>query len=299
MAAMVHTSMNYYLDPSKGGVRNCTFGTAGVLRRKFDTQPIQVQDVRGREDMFHDIHTRAFQLCKWKPSTEALDPNAIETIVRREAEEFVKKITGATRAHCFSHVVRRDTAESNIEALKQREATLGKDAISDQEGFGKIVPARYAHVDQSAQGARELLAQTLPDEAEKLTKTRWGTVNVWRPIRTVHRDPLCLVDGRTLSDEDLVPMDATPPKGTSELFKSVSQGDGFQTLEIRANPKHEWYYVSEMEPDEAWMFKCYDSRNTSESRCCHASFRPPNTANEEPRQSMEMRFFVFYENESL
>ncbi|KAI0159792.1 hypothetical protein GGR57DRAFT_490730 [Xylariaceae sp. FL1272] len=300
MAVMTHTTMNYYLDPSKGGVRTCTFGTAGVLRRKFDTQPIQVQNARGREEMFNDIHSRAFRFCKWKPSTESLDAKDIKTTVYQEAEEFVKKMTGATQARCFSHLIRLDSVESNMEALDRIEATLGKDAISDHDGFGKIAPARYAHVDQSAKGARTLLCQNLPGEALNLMNTRWGTVNLWRPIRTVHRDPLCLVDGRTLSDEDLVPMDAIPPpKGTSELYESVSKGDGFQTLEIRANPQHKWYYVSEMKPDEAWMFKGYDSKDTSESRCCHASFKHTNTSDEEPRQSMELRFFVFYENDPL
>lgn len=190
--------------------------------------------------------------------------------------------------------------EDNIEALKKLEADRGKENIADNEGFGKTVPARYAHVDQSGHGARTLLGHNLPDEAEKLTKTRWGTVNLWRPIQIIRRDPLCFCDGRTISEEDLVPVNATPPpKGTSSFYKSVSKGDGFQTLEVRANPKHKWYYLSNMQPDEAVLFKCFDSKNTSNSRCCHASFRLPQTANEAPRESMEMRFFVFYENEPL
>lgn len=207
--------------------------------------------------------------------------------------------TNATRVHCFGHLIRQNTVEANIEALKKLEASKGRDNVSDKEGFGKPVPARYAHVDQSGKGARTLLGDNLPGEAEKLTKTRWGTVNLWRPIQTIRRDPLAFCDGRTTSDEDLVPVDATPPlKGARTLYESVSKGDGFQTLEVRASPRHKWYYLSEMQPDEAVIFKCYDSKNSSQSRCCHASFRLPQAA-DAPRESMEMRFFVFYENEPL
>ncbi|KAI0544549.1 hypothetical protein F4679DRAFT_564553 [Xylaria curta] len=299
MATVVETFMNYHLDPSKGGAETCSFGTVGVLRRKFDTQAIHVNDLRGRENEF-DIHTHAFQLCKWKPSTLSLDSSEIVQVLYPEAEEFVKTITNATRVHCFSHLIRQNTVEANIEALQKLEASRGKANISDKEGFGKTVPARYAHVDQSGKGARTLLSENLPNEAEKLSKTRWGTVNLWRPIQTIRRDPLCFCDGRTISDEDLVPVDAVPPpKGTSSFYESISKGDGFQTLEIRANPNHKWYYLAQMQPDEALIFKCYDSKNTSNSRCCHASFKLPGTTNDAPRESMEMRFFVFYENEPL
>ncbi|KAI0536366.1 hypothetical protein GGR58DRAFT_528394 [Xylaria digitata] len=299
MATIVETAMNYYLDRSKGGVDTCTFGTVGVLRRKFDTHAIQVNDLRGQENEF-DIHTHSFQLCRWKPSTTLLDSDGIKQNLYPEAEKFVKVITGATRVHCFSHLIRQRTVEANIEALRKLEESRGKDNVSDREGFGMAVPARHAHIDQSGKGAHTLLNENLPDEAEKLSKTRWGTVNLWRPIQTIRRDPLCFCDGRTISEEDLVPMDAIPPpKGTSSFYESISRGNGFQTLEVRANPNHKWYYLSEMQPEEALIFKCYDSKNSSQSRCCHASFKHPQTASDAPRESMEMRFFVFYENEPL
>lgn len=209
--------------------------------------------------------------------------------------------TNATRVHCFSHLIRQNSVEDNIEALRRLEASRGRENISNEEGLGKTAPARHAHVDQSEKGALTLLMENIPDEAERLSKTRWGTVNLWRPIKTIRRDPLCFCDGRTVADADLVPIHITPPpKGTSNFYDSVSKGNGFQTLEVRANPNHRWYYASEMRPDEALVFKGYDSKNSSRSRCCHASFRHPQTrADEAPRESMEMRFFVFYENEPL
>ncbi|KAI0406923.1 hypothetical protein F4802DRAFT_595927 [Xylaria palmicola] len=299
MATMLETTMNYHLDPSLGGVKMSSFGTVGVLRRKFDPHNIQVHDLRGQENEFN-LHTHSFQLCRWKPSIASIDWQDFQQTIYPEAEAFVKKITGATRVHCFSHLIRENTVESNLAALKEREASRGRDSVSDKEGIGKTVPARHAHIDQSGKGARTILEDHLPNEAEKLTQTRWGTVNLWRPIKTIRRDPLCFCDGRTISEEDLAPMEVVkPPQGTNSFYDSVIKGDGFQTIEVRANPKHKWYYLSDMSPEEAVVFKCYDSKNTSESRCCHASFRLPGTVNEAPRESMEMRFFVFYEDESL
>ncbi|KAF2966799.1 hypothetical protein GQX73_g6795 [Xylaria multiplex] len=267
--------MNYHLDHSKGGVETCTFGTVGVLRRRFDTHAIQVNDLRGQENEF-DIHTHSFQLCRWKPSRSLLDSDGIKQNIYPEAEEFVKKITGATRVHCFSHLIRQGTMEANIEALRKLEGSRGKDNVSDNEGFGMAAPARYAHIDQSGQGAQTLLNENLPDEAENYRRRVGG------------------------HEEDLVPMEAIPPpKGTSSFYDSISRGNGFQTIEVRANPNHKWYYVSGMQPEEALIFKCYDSKNSSQSRCCHASFKHSETASEAPRESMEMRFFIFYENEPL
>ncbi|TGJ86359.1 hypothetical protein E0Z10_g2429 [Xylaria hypoxylon] len=299
MATVVQTTMNYYLDPSKGGAETCTFGTVGVLRRKFDTHAIQVNDLRGRENEF-DIHTHAFQPCRWKPSATLLDSDEIKQILYPEAEEFVKSIANATRVHCFSHLIRQNTMEANAEALRKLEEFRGKDNVSDKERLGEAMPARHAHIDQSGKGARTLLSENLPDEAEKLCRTRWGTVNLWRPIQTIRRDPLCFCDGRTIDEEDLAPLDAIPPpKSSNSFYESISRGNGFQTIEVRANPKHKWYYLSEMQTDEALVFKCYDSKNSAQSRCCHASFKHSQTANDAPRESMEMRFFVFYENEPL
>jgi hypothetical protein len=100
MTAVVDTTMNYYLDASKGGKETGTFGTVGVLRRKFDNQHIRVKDLRGRENEF-DIHTHAFQVDKWEPTTTSLEEDDIKQIIYPEAEEFIKKMLVTTAAQCL------------------------------------------------------------------------------------------------------------------------------------------------------------------------------------------------------
>lgn len=205
--------------------------------------------------------------------------------------------TGATHVQTFSHLLRHNTVEDNQKSLDALEAGAGKDAIKDDHGFGKVVPARFAHIDQSGIGARRLLHDNFPDLEEKYAdKYHWGTINIWRPIKTIRRDPFCVCDSQTLEDDDLAIVEATLPKKnvSKGYYDNVSKGDGFQTLELRANPEHKWYFISDMKPDEALMFKIYDSR---QGRCGHTSFQDPRTLDEATRESMELRFFVFYENE--
>lgn len=52
-----------------------------------------------------------------------------------------------------------------------------------------IVPARFIHIDQSEYGAIQLLEDNIhpPELAQKLRRTRWSLINVWRPIKPVFK----------------------------------------------------------------------------------------------------------------
>jgi hypothetical protein len=92
------------------------------------------------------------------------------------------------------------------------------------------VPARYVHVDQSYNGALEVLRDNLrPDLAKSLAKTRWGIINVWRPIHNpVSRDPLAVCDARSVAESDLVAMAAILPSKGSNSFENVSAGSSLR-----------------------------------------------------------------------
>ena len=181
-------------------------------------------------------------------------------------------------------------------AMMATAASLSPESsIPDSKGLGNVVPARFAHVDQSPAGALTLLKDHFPDSADTLTKTRWGTINVWRPLKLIKKDPFAVCDAQSVRDEDLVPVYATLPPSTA--FESVSVGEGFETLEVRANPDHQWYYVSNMQPDEALLFKVFDTKKNVGRRVPHTSFIDPRTKNDAPRESLEVRSFLFYEDQ--
>lgn len=139
-----------------------------------------------------------------------------------------------------------------------------------------------------------------PEEAERLSKTRWAILNVWRPIQqTVHREPLAVCDARSVPEEDLYPVRAQLPGKGSGSFEDASKGGTFETWQLRANPNHKWYYASELTEDEVLLIKCYDSKLDGRARRApHTAFATADDYGP-PRQSVEIRCLVFWEDQAL
>jgi hypothetical protein len=87
----IEANINYYLDPSKGGITWYTPGSAMILRRKFDTQPVTINDMRGREDEF-EIHKHSFQFAKFKTACKNITDEEVKRIMYPEAEALLKKM---------------------------------------------------------------------------------------------------------------------------------------------------------------------------------------------------------------
>lgn len=141
----------------------------------------------------------------------------------------------------------------------------------------------------------------MPDSSETLAKTRFGIINVWRPIRIpVPREPLAICDARSVPDSDLVEMTAVlPQKGKGAALAQVSKGDGFRLWKILHNPSHQWYYNSDMKTDEVLMIKCYDSKMDGRARRSpHSAFQVEGQDERAPsRESIEVRCLVFWEDQ--
>ena len=175
--------------------------------------------------------------------------------------------------------MRKNTVEDNRTALAELEASK---EIPDNFGFGKVVPARFAHIDQSEKGANTLLRDNLPDEAEKLSKTRWGTVNIWRPIKTIYKDPLGVAAAHSVPDSDLV--------GAALIYPNRKG----ETYAVKPNPAHQWYYKYGQRPDEVTLIKCYDSEVDRARLTPHSAFLDATSPKEAPhRESIEIRCLVF------
>jgi hypothetical protein len=145
-----------------------------------------------------------------------------------------------------------------------------------------------------------MLEQSLPGEAEELAKKRWGIINVWRPIRTITRDPFAVCDARSVPDSDLFGNIAhLPPKG-SDTFENVTPGSSFETWSVKANPNHKWYYVPNMTPGDVVFVKCFDSKKDGRARRApHAAFIDPRTKDDPtPRESIEVRCLVFWDEDA-
>lgn len=155
------------------------------------------------------------------------------------------------------------------------------------------------------------------EEADRLTKKRWGVFNVWQPFgKKVVRDPLAFCDYRSLDERDLRTVVANlPPPGAGE-YGNVSKNmelknkkyeyslngataPRYEVANLAHNPEQKWYYASDQTPEEAWVFKIFDSKMDGTAKCAvHSSFPLPGQPDHgDPRTSVEVRCFVFWDDE--
>jgi len=160
------------------------------------------------------------------------------------------------------------------------------------------------HVDQTPQSAEARVHRHVPEDAEELLKKRYQIINLWRPIKHVALDwPLALCDYRTVDPkQDLVPMALRYPDHEGETFG------------VQYNPQQRWKYVTGLTPDEGVLIKWYVTRlhfwndklinysfdsiqdGTVAALTPHTAFEDPTTPADAPkRESIELRFLVFYD----
>ncbi|AEO69905.1 1a92da63-964f-42c1-9ded-d29bf270bd70 [Thermothielavioides terrestris] len=190
-------------------------------------------------------------------------------------------------------------------------------------------PVRQVHVDQTpAAAAARVRRHVKPAaDAEALLQPgrRFQIINVWRPIGHAAADfPLAVVDWRSAKGEgdggDLVPVDLLYPVRNraegdpdDDRGKEVPPdgGDGTEGYEVKGetygvlpNEAHRFYYVKDMAPDEALFIKCFDSWSQGQPGgkkgvsgfTPHTAFVDPATpAGAKPRESIEVRCLVFYD----
>jgi hypothetical protein len=184
-----------------------------------------------------------------------------------EVEELVRHATGAATAIVFDHNVRRGGSGSAV-----RPATEPKR------------PVFHVHTDFTAESAFARAARVLGSNWPR--DKRLVAINVWRPIKgPVLDSPLAICDASSVADADLRKAELIYPDRTGEINY------------VAYNPAHRWYYVREMDPDQVWVFKNYDSGRDGRAQFTpHTAFadRPPDAATP-PRESVEFRAFALFD----
>lgn len=183
---------------------------------------------------------------------------------------------------------------------KQANETQGNGAVAhdaEKQGPPPPGPTYSVHVDQSYESALSRVAFHLPEDAEKLLKGRVQLINVWRPIKTVRRDPLAVSPSRCFSEDDLVAIPVIYPHGNRTGA----------TLSVKYTDRQLWYYKGHQTPEEALIFKCFDNRAGAQSakkyencakRVPHSAFEISGAEREEECESIEVRCLVFHENDA-
>jgi hypothetical protein len=198
------------------------------------------------------------------------DDDEVRRVYYPEAERFIAEKTGASRVFIFDHLQRRRVP-----------------GLTDRSASGPRQPATRVHVDHTARSGPQRVRDLLPDEADELLKGRVQVINLWRPIRGPLQDaPLAVCDARTVDPADLVPSDLVYRDRVGETYS------------VTWNPAHQWYYVPEMQRDQALLLKIADTKTDGRARFMpHTAFTDPTTPPDAfPRESIELRTLVFHPN---
>lgn len=92
-AQTVTTTLNYYLDPSKGGHTEYQIGVTDYFRRKFDPHQVVIENIRGREGEF-ELDTHGFQHTRHGGRLDVDYPSreAVQEIVYPDTVDFIKRL---------------------------------------------------------------------------------------------------------------------------------------------------------------------------------------------------------------
>jgi hypothetical protein len=190
--------------------------------------------------------------------------------------------TGASKIFIFDHTIRRQPIDTRAKAEE------GAPPPPSLRG-----PVQRVHIDQSYAAAPDRVNFHLPDEAETLLKGRYQIINVWRPIKTIFKDPLGIAAADSVQDDELVPIKLIYPHRVGETL-SVRPAK-----ESRTDGGHQWYYVSRQAPNEVTLIKCFDSKTDGRARRVpHSAFEDEEYKNEATRESIEVRALVFHPDDT-
>jgi len=232
------------------------------------SDPHRVVMRNGRFDADHfALEREGFRFVRHRTEVaDFFDEDELRRVYYPEMEALVKAESGASRVVVFDHTLR--TADDELrETRKIREVV------------------RRVHNDYTEWSGPQRVRDLLPHEADRLLDRRFAVIQVWRPIHhPVETWPLAIADAQSISPENLVVTERHYPDRIG------------QTYAITYNPAHRWYWFPRMRPDEALVFKTYESVKEGRARwTAHTAFDDPSAPPDaRPRERIEIRTLAFF-----
>lgn len=278
----------------------CVQGQIGFARRTPDEQaPTAVTPV-GYDIPFvgHDVTIRdarpivdelsldreGFSLIPHKMSCDERDP---ETFKKKYLEEMVPFIKDYFNA---SWVATVDLGGVTLRSIGGNSFFRGGSVTDGADEAGKRAVrnfgAGYAHCDYAPVAGPQIAARDNQLQGNEIRSySRLMIIQTWRALSPPPQDfPLAFCDSSSILDDDLVEVPQTKYGATIRIWLPYY------------NSAHRWYYFPDMTRDELILFKGYDSKVHYKSRSAHSAFDNRHTTpNAKPRESVETRFYVYYD----
>ena len=205
---------------------------------------------------------------------------------RLDGIEFVKHTTSVEDFECADDW-RSKYDEELISLLKAhiraKEVIVFDHTIRIDDPDAPRRPARNVHIDYNQAGAEQRVVDLVGEsQAKEFHEAGYGFVNVWRPIQYVIKSsPLGFIRPASIQQDDLMDIGLVYP-------------DRFgQIVGVAANQSHEWFFKSDMAPDELVIFNLCD--NCGCPRMAHSALDlPGDNRAANPRKSIESRTLVKY-----
>lgn len=239
-----------------------------------------------------------------------------------EIEALLKQVTGGNRV-LTDQVVLRNRVHTDVDGLARKETD------EELKAFPKMVgtktgnggsPAPKVHLDYTPAGARTHLrkyhdrtaafASKVLEAEDKLMALgasksevknhydgpRWAMFSVWRPLKTVKRDPIALSDCRTFPKEDYVDVKVLIPTGVE---KEAGETHRTEVYLAYGSDSHAWHWISNQQSDEVLVIQFFDSEAEMNGLgvaggVMHSSVQIQGTEEEEARESIEVRCTVIW-----
>ena len=228
----------------------------------MEDHPAIVRNARMADTSFE---THGFAVVKDPVDIDFSDPADFEARYYPHVSQVVKDLTGAREVFAFMGIWRGG---------------------EDEKGGG---PALSAHVDFNEAAVRGQLNRLAPGRETEFAGKRLVNINVWRGTAPVENSPLAVCDARSVEKGDFLRVTFGKPEG------------GFQEgmpagLNMAYNPKHRWYYFPDMQPDEALVFRLFDTGNPDWAMTGHTAIVDPTSTPGSPkRESFEVRTIAVFD----
>ncbi|MXO59100.1 hypothetical protein GRI89_06045 [Altererythrobacter salegens] len=285
-------TMIRFVDPGDFLTRRYVSAGKEMNTGTYSDHEVTVRDGMPMRDHFElDVH--GFRIARCPTAvTDFHDKEMVERLYESEVEAAVKRLTGADKVVARGWMLRTS-------------ADLTEHASKKVEGYthsgGLQPPAGEAHVDTNTATARMMADATykkhFPDGSGY---KRFLVSSFWRTFSPPPQDvPLAVCDGRTSfggeeKSNTLFIVDEFPSEEDAQ--KPVEGEDKMLAASIFShNPAMRWWYFSNMQADDALLFKFHDSDHSKTWRCPHTAFIDPSFAAANIRESIECRSVAFWE----
>jgi hypothetical protein len=210
--------------------------------------------------------------------------------LRRDWLDYLEDLAPAVqKALGASWVVPRTANNTGVVVRSATRIKPGEPFYYVRNKGGIEVPYPNVHMDYTEASALNLArAEHYQRKIPERPYSRMVIIQAWQAISPPPQDrPLALMDASTLDERDTFTMGADPDPDDYS-------GDAIRARFVTFNPAQRWYYFPDMTPSEVVLFKGYDTANAATPP--HGSFLNEGLgARANPRESVEGRFFVYYD----